>query len=368
MQTPTHLAPVIRRTTKRMFKNMVIVVANTLLLLALIEVTIRIAFDSSPGDISCIISTGDARGYTLRPNCSYQIKNWEADKAVEYETDKKGRRSRGKKDPTIHLPHYLAFFGDSFTFGAMSNYDDTYGATAVQEVNRRFASKLYRDLNYGVSGYDVAQVLATVIKVDSLPEEKPDLFIYGLTPNDLFDLEKIALNGPLRTEVAPTNSYANFPDFARMWIRKLDLRTPSVLAHYLFKNPLIYASIYRNRGDLAGYIRSEGSTYWDVRYQKLESVLRSLPPEIKNRLILTIVPQFVQTTLIRTGKVSDGLAFDRTIMAICERIKISCFSFTQSITNEFELTHYPVDGHLLPAVSHRYGELLGAELFQHLRK
>ena len=56
----------------------------------------------------------------------------------------------------------------------------------VKEINKIENFRNYKEINLGVN-FQFEQVLE-LLKLDTQPIEKSDYIIYGLTPNDLFDI------------------------------------------------------------------------------------------------------------------------------------------------------------------------------------
>ena len=58
----------------------------------------------------------------------------------------------------------------------------------MQRINE-FSEIIYKEVNKGVNGYQLLQVLENIKKDEEILSSN-DLIIYGLTPNDLFDLKE----------------------------------------------------------------------------------------------------------------------------------------------------------------------------------
>ena len=136
----------------------------------------------------------------------------------------------------------------------------------------------------------------------------------------------------------------------------------NALAHLFFENPDVYLSFYGSRGELSGYLQEEGSSYWAERYSEFRENIELLDADIRERLVVVIIPQRAQVALIRAGRQQDGLAFDAQILAICRDLEISCFSFTEALSAQVGETHFPVDGHLTEQSNLAIGALLGEQL------
>jgi hypothetical protein len=94
-------------------------------------------------------------GYGLVPEMQVRAsrkKNQQLLYEVIYSTDALGRRSSPVAEGP--RPHFILFFGDSYTFGEGVNDDET-----LPSFTGQFAPQ-YRPYNYGVGGYGPQQMLA----------------------------------------------------------------------------------------------------------------------------------------------------------------------------------------------------------------
>ena len=126
----------------------------------------------------------DERKYVNKKNCYFEEKYLKK-KVTIYLTNNLGYRV-GSILNNNDLSS-LAFVGDSFTYGYLSNYENTFPFNLVKEINKIENFRNYKEINLGVNGYQFEQVLE-LLKLDTQPIEKSDYIIYGLTPNDLFDI------------------------------------------------------------------------------------------------------------------------------------------------------------------------------------
>ena len=107
------------------------------------------------------------------------------------------------------------------------------------------------------------------------------------------------------------------------------------------------------------------SESWDYRYSYFKKKIASLPNRLKDKLIIVIIPQQIQVRLLKIGNEKDALSFDNKIKKICDQINIACVSITKEFaeTNHY-ITHYTLDGHLLPEANKLYGKLLAKKFFK----
>ena len=170
-----------------------------------------------------------------------------------YYTNKNGERSPGFADNKVYNKKIL-FIGDSFTFGYLSNYNDTYPYNAIKNINNKLEVK-YQAINLGVNGYQFDQILH-LIDNDKVITDNNHIIVYGLTANDLFDI------GELNSQ----NIKRSFIDRLRSIINKMNLLSIKFIASKILKNDYMYLNIHNKRGSKAGYIQKESSSEWDKKY------------------------------------------------------------------------------------------------------
>tara|TARA_B100000795_G_C22806241_1_gene445043 strand:+ start:2401 stop:3447 length:1047 start_codon:yes stop_codon:yes gene_type:complete len=333
------------------FYNIVVV----LVVFLIIEVFLKLYFNQTES-FNCYTDVGDIRKYTNKKNCAFTERYFEKKDSTAYYTNNRGLRVSGNKS-NDQYNNNIYFIGDSFTFGYLSNYQDTYPYNAVQNINKQ-TNLEYKELNLGVNGYQFKQIIY-LLENDKSILDSEDLIIYGLTPNDIFDINETDNN--IIQKSSPI-------DKARNLLNRLNWISIKFLSSKVLKNDDIYIKIYNKRGEKAGYINKEGSGIWDKKYDYFEKEIAKIPPKIRNRLIISIIPQQIQIRLIKKGLIEDGLAFDTKILNICERIKINCISKTLELAKKVQFaTHFTVDGHLFPKANREYGKLISSEIIKFLK-
>ena len=330
---------------KFFYYNLIIVTLFFLLL----ELSLRFYFNQTK-PYSCYKPLSGIMKYKNNKNCSYEEKYFEKKNSTFYYTNKNGERSPGFADNKVYNKKIL-FIGDSFTFGYLSNYNDTYPYNAIKNINNKLEVK-YQAINLGVNGYQFDQILH-LIDNDKVITDNNHIIVYGLTANDLFDI------GELNSQ----NIKRSFIDRLRSIINKMNLLSIKFIASKILKNDYMYLSIHNKRGSKAGYIQKESSREWDRKYLYFEKKIKEIPDSIKKRLVLTIIPQQVQIRLIKNNLIDEGIAFDSRILSICKKVKIKCISKTSQLAEKLKYeTHFVLDGHLYPKANAEYGKMLGNEL------
>ncbi len=327
------------------FYNILIIISFFIFL----EIFFKFYFNQTK-KFDCYKKVDDIRKYTNQINCNFEEKYFEKEKKTRYLTNNTGERI-GVKKLDISDKEKIFFVGDSFTFGYLSNYEFTYPHNAIKEVNKN-SSKQFIEINLGVNGYQINEIL---FLLNQNKIKKSDNFIvYGLTPNDLFDIDKLMLD---------SKKNHGLIDNIKIFIDKFDLVSIKYFSSKLLSNERLYTKIYQSRGPKSGYLNKDSSLMWDEKYKIFEKKIKGLPIEIRKRLIITIIPQQIQIKLLQQELVDEGLAFEKKILNICLKLKLSCISKTLELAKIHNYkTHFIVDGHLYPEANKTYGELIGKKL------
>ena len=335
-----------------------IILSISILLILFLEIFLKFLYSKENAHYSCYEKVNDERIYINGKNCNSVVTYFESEDEIIYITDEFGNRI--KEDGIIKEWNKKIFFvGDSFTFGSLSNYKYTYPYTSVQTINK-FSNILYKEVNKGVNGYQISQVLENIKKDEEISSSN-DLIIYGLTPNDLFDLkeENIKTNSD---NIIVTNTNSNLIiSLGSMIKNSFALK---YFASIVLKYDKIYNSIYLSRSqNSAGFIEDEINNSWSKKYKIVENLFNDLPNNIKNRMIILTIPQKIQINLIKNNEKTKGISFDREILKICKNIKIKCITLTEEIA-QLKKTHYPLDGHMYPEANKLFGELLAKKILE----
>ena len=308
--------------------------------------------------LSCYTNVNDKKIYVNESNCHFKEKYFEKQKITTYVTNSYGERV-SENNRNLYKDK-LIFVGDSFTFGYLSNYEDTYPYNFISQINKKRNKKKFSEINLGVNGYQIDQVLQ-ILKNNKKISEKNNFVFYGLAPNDLFDIQ----DGRSKDTKIQKSNLLNK---VRSIINNLNLLSVKFISRSLLKNDEVYINLYYKRGIDSGYINMSSSPSWDYKYKYFENNINLLNESLKKRLIVLIIPQQIQIKLLKKGYRNDALAFDNRIKEICDKINLYCLSLTEEIGKKFEYkTHFLLDGHLLPEVNKYYGTLAADKIHNLLK-
>lgn len=321
-----------------------------LFIFAIFEISLRLYFQDNES-FNCYRKVNDERKYFNGLNCYHIEKYFEKKTPTLYITDDKGARI-GKNLNNNNIKK-IYFVGDSFTFGALSNYEETYPYNSIKYYNENNGKYINSEVNLGVNGYQFMQNYTMIKNLSK--KYSSNLIIYGLTPNDIFDIESSSEKKKIRT--------ISIIDKIKIRIDGMKLISIKFLTSIVLKNDKFYNFLYDNRGESAGYIQENGSKSWEKKYILLKEQLNKLDKSTKDNLLITIIPQQIQIRLLKIGKRNDALSFDKKILEICKDIGIKCVSFTEKMSKRLNYkTHFIKDGHLYPLANIEYGKLLGEYL------
>ena len=339
-----------------MIKNILtlifIQITTVLFLLFFFEFGLKIYFNDN-GSFNCYQKVKDQRKYFNGKNCHYIEKYFEKNKSTLYITNQDGVRITNKINNNGTRSVY--FVGDSFTFGYLSDYEETYPYNAIKYYNKKSNKEKRIEVNLGVNGYQFQQNYFMINRLSRNLENTKSLIIYGLTPNDIFDIEIFENKDNLKQK--------SLIDQLKNNIDSMNILSIKYITSLFLRSDMIYNLLYDTKGDNAGYIDKNGSKSWENKYFLLKKNLSSLDINIKNNLLITIIPQQIQVRLLKQGKKDDALSFDREVLKICKDIQIQCVSFTEKLSKKLNYkTHFVKDGHLYPLANIEYGKLLGEYL------
>jgi hypothetical protein len=342
----------IKKKLKENLKNIILIILIILIIIFFLEQSLRLIFNQT-GSFNCYKKYNDDRKYSNDKNCYFVQRYFEKKTPTIYKTDSNGFRVYDRNTKTVDFRIY--FIGDSFTFGHLSDYKETYPFNTIRYLNKKSNAK-FIEINMGVNGYQFRQNLFLINKTSN-EDINNSRIIYGLTPNDLFDLEE-------KRQVYFHSKNNNLTDYIKIKIDEINLISVKFLTSLLLKNEKIYTILHNNRGNAAGYINKNSTKFWEEKFKIFEEELNELPDKTKRKLIITIIPQQIQMKLLKQNMTDDAISFDRRILSICQKIKIKCVSYTEVLAKKMSYnTHYTLDGHLLPMTNIEYGKLLGEYLW-----
>ena len=177
-------------------------VAALVILLALVEVSVRVTWDPRKGRPGLFVAD-PVRTEKLAPHYD----GWFAGvpvhvNALGFRDDRDYALAKGPRTCRIVV------LGDSVTFGHGSIYEHTYPYLLEQRLKHWKPDVDWQVWNLGVPGYNTSQELAYLLEVG--PSYRPDLVIVGFFGNDV--LENRSVEAPTRTAIVASG--------IRSWLKR----------------------------------------------------------------------------------------------------------------------------------------------------
>ena len=284
------------------------------------------------------------------PNCKNIIKHWEQKNFVTYEINSKGRRDQPNQLPNQKK---IAFIGDSFTFGAMVPIEDNYNFYAFKKI----LNSPYEIHNYGTPAEQLHNVFN---KLQTLEYKSYDYIVYGITPNDFFDLvdgsyflktkDKDKTKQIIEGKKNKTETFKSIKNYL------LSTASSRFILHNLISIDKIYLKIYLSRKPYSGYLLKNLPDDWIIATNYLDESLKNLDNNLKSKLKLFILPQRAEVVSKRLNSYNPN--FINSLITICNKNKIDCsFPDLDSLSAIAE-SHFPVDGHLSIQGNHEVAKSL----------
>jgi hypothetical protein len=364
---------------KTLIINLCVTVCSFVLIGGICEITARFFYASERSGVSCYVKD-PVLGHRPKANCEYAEKEPEGDHRITYRFNNCGFRDEnpcGKRPASVFR---IVGIGDSFTFGAMLDYEDTYLAIAEQHLQKH--SYPVEILKTGVSGWELYEYTAWFEKALSLD---PQLVLIGLLPNDLFEanskeawqrksrLYQMGLQEKSTREIEKT-----FHPWHERFVGYMTQNSAFLnwFKHCLFSCDAIYIRSYlisRNQQQ-GSYLSKEYGPEWTERMVNLRRVLSGMATRARRenvQLAVVIIPQRIQAVLLdKQGGLPADVAvfkFSDTISRMCHELDIPVFDFLKAIshTPKGGTLYYPVDGHLNKQGARFLGEFVAQELVNH---
>ena len=333
-------------------KNLIILI-NILIILLFTELffTFILGFKSK-AELSTCKRIYDKKNdfHSYSPNCENILKHWEQDNFVSYKINSEGRRDLGSQKDNSKK---VAFIGDSFTFGAMVPIEDNYNFYAFNNILKS-SFELH---NYGTPAEQLHNVFN---KLNTLDESKYDYIVYGLTPNDFFDLVDGSFNKKLKN-VSEVNKKdktekTKMKTFKKMKSFLLSTATSRFILHNLMSNDSIYLKTYLSRKPYSGYLLKNLPDEWTKAINYFDESLNNLEAKYKSKLKIFILPQRAEVVSNRLN--SYNSSFVNSVVNICNKNKIDCSFPDLNSLSKIDESHFPVDGHLTIQGNHNVGQSL----------
>ena len=283
------------------------------------------------------------------PNCRSVIKHWEQSNFVTYETNSAGRRDL---DPDNSDIKKIAFIGDSFTFGAMVPIEDNYNFYAFNNILK----KPFNIHNYGTPAEQLHNIFN---KLKTINYEDYEHIIYGLTPNDFFDLVDGKFNpkkiSTSKIEASITGGYdTNLINIIKSYL--VSSATSRFILHTLMSNDQIYLKTYLSRKPYSGYLLEILPPEWIESINYFDESLKTLDKNFKSKLKIFILPQRAEVVSSRLK--SYNYSFINYLINICKENQIDCSFSDLNNLSKLKESHFPVDGHLSIQGNHEVAKSL----------
>jgi hypothetical protein len=318
-------------------KNLLIISGVVFLFLLIIESSVKhlLGFkEVIQGDTSCKVYNSEKDFSYYKSNCNLFHKHWEQDIGINYNSNGFGRRD-GAKNTGEKL---IAFIGDSFSFGAMVPIDENFNYKALKYLG----DLNYGGHNFGVSGEQFQNILAKLRNLDFSKYEK---IVYGLTPNDLFDIVEGTTLSSITTGEEPKSDYSSSLLFYEK-IKKILLSTATsrALLHKFMSNDNVYFKTYMSRKPYSDYLKSPLPDNYSAALEEALDQLSKLNSNLKSKILILLLPQRIEVVASRLNILKSD--FSDKFLSICEAKKISCGISNISKLSQLDESHFPVDGHL----------------------
>ena len=284
------------------------------------------------------------------PNCKNIIKHWEQKNFVTYEINSKGRRDQPNQ---VTNQKKIAFIGDSFTFGAMVPIEDNYNFYAFKKI----LNSPYEIHNYGMPAEQLHNVLN---KLKTLEYRSYDYIVYGITPNDFFDLvdgsyfsktkDKDKTNKIIENKKNKMETFKSIKNYL------LSTASSRFILHNLISNDKIYLKTYLSRKPYSGYLLKNLPEEWIKATNYLDESLKILDNNLKSKLKIFILPQRAEVVSNRLN--SYNSSFINSLINICNKNNIDCSFPDLDSLSAIEESHFPVDGHLSIQGNHEVAKSL----------
>ncbi len=297
-------------------KNLIILI-NILIILLVIELFFAFILGfKSKTELSTCERIYDRKNdfHRYSPNCEIIVKHWEQDNFVSYQINSEGRRDLAY---LRNNSRKVAFIGDSFTFGAMVPIEDNYNFYAFNNI----LNSSFELHNYGTPAEQLHNVFN---KLNTLDESKYDYIVYGLTPNDFFDLVDDSFNNKLKNV-----SEANKEDktekieikiFNKMRSLLLSTATSRFILHSLMSIDSIYLKTYLSRKPYSGYLLKNLPNEWIKAIDFFDETLNNLEIKYKSKLKIFILPQRADVISNRLNSYNPSLV--NAVVNICKKTRL----------------------------------------------
>jgi hypothetical protein len=351
-----------------MWKRILLLVMGVLLAIGLAECGLRVVGYAGEGDRAARVYD---RRYGAVPRDSW-IWNFEIAAQKHQAVELRGERVSVPKPAGERR---VLFLGDSATEGAFVGEAENYPAVFRELVNERRAGSPLRVLNAGVWG--MTSIDEYHLLADKLLPLQPDVVVVGLfMANDInMNLAHPQLVAQRASFLGQLTQYSAFVHFLRLKLLAAGGRGESALAPLELKlvDQRGLRMLSYPEGELATYVQPESALIARA-YVVLEDVLRNFqrlgeqhkfavrvllipsPSRVLGRLAVLHYPRLLQELAQAGLQIApnelDVAAPTRRVLALCERLSITCIDPTSALTSLGPRAFFPEDEHPT-AAAHR---------------
>ncbi len=295
----------------------------------------------------------DARiAWRYQHNCATEQKTAEGPKVSVYYNNC-GYRTKEPCGPTPPGTTRIALLGSSIGEGTYVDYD--------HQFSTRTASALTQALGRPVEVQNLSRAGCYPICAYRLVDEalalKPDVLVMVIDPYDVEHIQPDDVTDPNKPlpprRVALAN--ASHPTLiGRLKGLVIESSTGLAAEHFLFQgDSALYARMYLQNGDRAGYLHAPLSPAWKERLKNYEFFLDAIASKARAAnvpVVLENIPNFAQSATAKLPSPPpqvDPYAFDKQLKEICERHGIQfvdSLPYFQRLAN-VSTAYYVVDTH-----------------------
>jgi hypothetical protein len=370
-----------RSRAMRFFKESILISFLGVLLLGAIELVLRLMWpqttrwDYVGGPPARRV---DSTYYVLNENIVEHSSSPEFE--VTYRTNSEGLRDKdisriGQEIKGVRL----LLLGDSFTFGAANDYENTWGYLLEEAVAK---SEMEVDVvKAGVSGYGTVEVLRRLQEL--LPRYRPQAVVYGFLVNDLFDnsaqLDNLDQGNSTWIESRLSNGARQQEETARQKLEGIPgrLHSLALVKRLVLRSDALYMRLYAStsRSEWFQLPPTKACLRVFAFTSSLIDSMAALCARNGATLIVVSIPQFYQVIAGARGETGRDFRLnlvDSILSGKATANGISWLSTTESFAADYAAhgvdTHFRLDGHLTPYGNRLLSQVLCDNLLPLLRQ
>ncbi len=288
----------------KFLKNAALVLAVTISLLAVIEISVRLFLPQSVDTTYYVGETlalkNPVTGHVNRPKTRAVLSAPEFE--VEYIVNARGFRSAALDDTLLPSPDAVKvlLLGDSFVFGAANHFENIWPEVLAKRYENE--DQNVEIINAGVPGYDTSQ---QALYLETLFETyQPDIVVLTFLPNDLF------ANRPIETENGQDNAHGDARAVVKSGVgKKSHLHSLTLLKRIIMATDAAYTRLYLLTPRKAFFTAPASQELLKQADTTKDIILRAkqFTTERGADFIVLSVPQLFQVLHSASGRSGDGI-------------------------------------------------------------